>query len=470
MKHISRIISSTNKNDYYLDFLTDHVSQLGYTLMIAVAIFSILKKTKKSKKAISTLEKNIRANLNEPATLHPEINDSLCAGCGACVKACPEGEILQLINHKAVLVYPTKCIGHGACEQSCPFGAIDLVFGTKSRGMEIPRISSEFETNIPGLYIAGELGGMGLIRNAIKQGKLAAYDAISKLSNNHPTDTDIFIVGAGPAGFSAALASKEKNQRYIIIEQNSFGGTVFNFPRQKIVTSHPLEFPIIGNKKFKSNIVSKEEILSVFAKIKSENNLVINEKESFKNLKQLSNGTFEIETSKNTYTSKKVILGMGVRGSPRKLGLPNEDLAKVTYNLIDPEEYRNSSIAIIGGGNAGLEAAQYLSKPHLKNKVHLVVRGGVTDAFSRSNEQNQKLVFELFEKKMISIHYDSAVKIIEKDHIIITKENNDLKLMNDYIFIFAGADVPFKFLMSLGITIDKAHGEKKKISSKSSVK
>ncbi len=462
MKNISREISSKNTNNTYLDLLADHLDYFGYLLMLAIALFSILKKSKKNKKAISTLEKNIRDNLNEPATMHPEINESLCAGCGSCVKACPEGEILQLISHKAVLVYPTKCVGHGACEQACPFGAIDLVFGTKTRGMEIPRISPDFETNIPGLYIAGELGGMGLIRNAIKQGKLAAYHAISKLKDvNHKTDVDIFIVGAGPAGFSAALASKEKNMKYKIIEQNSFGGTIYNFPRQKIVTSHPLEIPIFGIKKFKSNVVQKEEILSIFSKIKEENNLVISEKESFKNLKKLDNGTFEIETSKGTYTSKKVILGMGVRGSPRKLGLPNEDMPKVTYNLIDPEEYQNASIAIVGGGNAGLEAAQYLSKPHLKNKVHLIVRGGPEEAFSRANEQNQKLVFEQEKQKLVTIHYDSAIKTIEKDFILINKSNEEVKLNNNYIFIFAGAEVPFKFLMSLGINIDKAHGEKR---------
>ena len=188
--------------------------------MVSIAVISVLKKSKKSKKAISTLEKNIRDNLHEPATMHPEINEALCAGCGACVQACPEGEILQLVKHKSVLVYPTKCVGHGACEQACPFGAIDLVFGTKTRGMEIPRISPNFETNITGLYIAGELGGMGLIRNAIKQGKLAVHHACSKLkATKDKADFDIFIIGAGPAGFSAGLASKEKNLKYKIIDQ-----------------------------------------------------------------------------------------------------------------------------------------------------------------------------------------------------------------------------------------------------------
>lgn len=458
-----RKISSKNQDNMFFDFISEHPTFCGLLIMVSIALFSLRKKNKKSKKAMSTLEKNIRNNLNEPATLHPEINEALCAGCGACVTACPEGEILQLINHKALLVYPTKCVGHGACEVACPFGAIDLVFGTITRGMEIPRISSDFETNISGLYIAGELGGMGLIKNAIKQGKLAAYHAVLKLVEiTHNADFDILVVGAGPAGFSAGLAAKEKGIKYKIIDQNSFGGTIYNFPRQKIVTSHSLEFPIVGAYKFKSNIVIKEEILRVFSKIKDENNLIISEKESFNNLKKLDNGVFEVVTSKGTYTAKKVIMCMGVRGSPRRLGLPNEDLPKVTYNLIDPEEYQNASVAIVGGGNAGLEAAQYLSKPHLKNKVHLIVRGGPAEALSRSNEQNQKLVLEQVHKNLIQIHYDSAIKSIEKDFIIISKGQDQIKLDNDYIFIFAGADVPFKFLMSLGIKIDKAHGKRRK--------
>jgi thioredoxin reductase/NAD-dependent dihydropyrimidine dehydrogenase PreA subunit len=462
MKNTTREIASKN-NNVFLDFISDHLDYVGYTVMVAIALVSIFSKKKKHKKAVKTLEKNIKANLHEPATLHPVIDDALCGGCGSCVKACPEGEILQLIHHKAVLVYPSKCVGHGACEQVCPYGAIDLVFGTKTRGMEIPRISPEYETNMPGLYIAGELGGMGLVRNAVKQGKLAALDAISKLKETKEScEVDLFIVGAGPAGFSAGLQALEKKLKYKIVEQNTFGGTIYNFPRQKIVTSHPLEFPIVGNTKFKGNTVLKEEILKVFNQIKNDTKLQISEKESFQSLKKLESGVFEITTNKKLYTTKKVILAMGVRGSPRRLGLPNEDLAKVTYNLIDPEEYQNSVVAIVGGGNAGLETAQYLSKPHLKNKVHLIVRGGPGDAFSKANEANQKLVFEQEKQKLVTIHYDAAIKAIEQEYIIINKAKEEVRLDNDYIFVFAGAEVPFKFLMSLGIQIDKAHGEKRK--------
>lgn len=424
----------------------------------------ILFKKKTYKKSVKTLEKNTKNNLTEPSTLHPVINDRLCVGCGSCVTACPEGEILQMINHKAVLVYATKCVGHGACEAACPMGGIDLVFGTKARGMEIPRITPDYETNIPGLYIAGELGGMGLIRNAIKQGRLAAYHAVEHLESlaNLQTDVDVFVVGAGPAGFSAGLASLEKGVKYKVIDQNTFGGTIFNFPRQKIVTSHPLDMAIVGERKFKTNVTLKEDILALFNKIRQETKLEISERESFNNIKINENGTFTVETSKGVTTAKKVLLCMGVRGSPRKLGLPNEDMMKVTYNLIDPEDYKNVSVAIVGGGNAGLETAQYLAKTYLNNDVHLIVRGGPKDAFSKANEKNQALVFDLEEKKLVTVHYDSAIKVIEKEHIIIKKGKEEVELPNDFIFVFAGAEVPFKFLMSLGIQIDKAHGEIRK--------
>ena len=122
----------------------------------------------RAKKAASA-----EAGLQEPASLHPKIDPSKCVGCGACVHACPEGDILGLINGKAELLEPSHCIGHGACKSACPGDAITLVFGTEKRGVDIPDVGPDFQTNVPGIFIAGELGGMGLIRNAIEQGRQA---------------------------------------------------------------------------------------------------------------------------------------------------------------------------------------------------------------------------------------------------------------------------------------------------------
>ena len=117
-------------------------------------------------------EKTKQSGISEPLTLHPVIDTNKCIGSGACVKACPE-HALGLVRGKAVMVQPDHCIGHGACETACPVEAISLVFGTEKRGIDIPQLKPTFETNVPGIYIAGELGGMGLIRKGVDQGARA---------------------------------------------------------------------------------------------------------------------------------------------------------------------------------------------------------------------------------------------------------------------------------------------------------
>lgn len=412
-------------------------------------------RNRQEKEGIKAIDKAVKTQTNEPLSLHPEIDPALCAGCGACTKVCPEGDILKLVNHKAVLVAPTKCVGHGECEQACPFEAISLVFGTKTRGQDIPRLNSNYETNVPGLYIAGELGGMGLIRNAVKQGIAAVEDALAKKSSGPDAQFDVLIVGAGPAGVAGAMAATARKAKYAVIEQNSFGGTIANFPRQKVVMSHPAVLPLAGVMKFAKNKVSKEELLEYWGGLRSKYALNIVENAKF-NALTVSDGVFQVDTSRGVMTSKKVILAMGVRGSPRRLGLPNEDLPKVTYNLLDPEQYQNCHVAVVGGGNAGVEAAQYLAKAQYKNKVTLLVRGAT---FDRCNEENQNIINEMQKKGLVDIRYESSVKEIQPDKLVIQKKDGTEEIPNNYLFVFAGAEMPHKFLMSLGIQIDKKFGE-----------
>lgn len=391
----------------------------------------------------------------DPATLHPEIDPALCAGCGVCVDACPEGKILKLVGHKAVLVSATQCVGHGECELACPFDAISLVFGTKTRGMDLPRISTHYETNVEGLYIAGELGGMGLIRNAVKQGQLAARHAIETLGKASKAQVDLLIVGGGPAGLSACLEATANKVNYLCIEQGSLGGTVYNFPRQKVVMSQPAELPLYGVMKFPDNKVSKEQLLELWTEIRGKAKLRIKEGCKFMGLEK-QGGAFKVKTSIGDLSAKKVILAMGVRGSPRKLKVPGEETPKVTYNLLDPEQYQKVNVAIVGGGNAAAEAVQNLARKQYGNKVFMLVRDKSMD---RANSENRDLVNALVSEGRVTLHYETSVTEIHPKHLVVKQRDDVFEIPNDFIFIFAGAELPFNFLKSLGIQIDKKFGE-----------
>ena len=437
-----------------LEWLANHFYLVFFLISGFVVLANIYKRQSHQKVANEYLNKAIKASMHEPLTLHPEVDPALCAGCGACTRVCPEGDILKMINHKPVLVSPAKCVGHGECERACPFDAITLVFGTKTRGMDIPRVTKNYETNLPGLYIAGELGGMGLIRNAIKQGHLAAQHAFKNLSPE-PAQYDVFIVGAGPAGMAASLAAIAAKKTYLTIEQGGFGGTVFHFPRQKIVMSHPFDLPIVGKMKFNSNKVSKEELLDYWQQVRNKTGLKIKEQTQFTGLEKVGQ-IFKVKTNTGEFTARKVILATGVRGTPRRLGVPGEDKAKVTYNLLDPEQYQSQTVVVVGGGNAAVESAQMLADPRWKNTVHLLVRSA---DFDRCNEDNINRIRALEKKGRVQIWFNSSVNEIH-DHEVVVKKNNDVvRLPNKFVFVFAGAELPHKFLMSLGVAIDKKHGE-----------
>ncbi len=421
---------------------------------VAILIWYLRKNFLVSKTTISKIETAKKLGSYEPVSLHPVIDLERCIGSGACITACPEQDIIGLVNGQARVINASRCVGHGACFHACPLNAIKLCIGTEKRGVDLPHVSQEFETNIPGLYIAGELGGMGLIKNAVEQGKQAVTYFTKKLNKQAQTEYDLIIVGAGPAGISASLTAAKNKLRFLTLEQDTLGGTIYNFPRSKIIMTSPVELPMHGKLKMKET--SKPELLEIWHSILKENKISINENEKVESIAKIKD-RFEVKSSKGIYTSKGVIIAIGRRGSPRKLGVPGEEREKVAYRLMEPELISNKKILVVGGGDSAIEAALMLSQSG-QNMVGLSYR---SDSFSRIKPRNlENITVASFQKK-VDIIFNSNIKEILGDKVILAFNNSDklLELENDLVYILAGGLLPTDFLQKTGIHITKKFGE-----------
>ena len=291
--------------------------------LLAIVAWYLRRRRRLERASTRARDDALGAGLIEPASLHPLIDPARCIGCGSCVKACPEQpmhQVLGVVGGRAELVSPADCIGHGACKTACPTEAITLVFGTERRGVEIPVLSPRFETNVPGIFVAGELGGMGLIRNALEQGR-QAVEAVHAARRPSAEVLDLVVVGAGPAGFAASLTALSKRMRFVTLEQESLGGAVFQYPRGKVVMTAPAQLPIVGRVNFRHT--SKEQLLEFWRAAESKSGVKINYQERVERIKPDGSG-FIVETSKGKYRTASVLLAIGRRGTPRKLGVPGE--------------------------------------------------------------------------------------------------------------------------------------------------
>ncbi len=437
------------------------MSDTTLLLLIAVVVVGgtmipfILRERRREREGHAAEAEAKRLGLDEPVTLHPVVDLDRCIGTGACVEVCPEGTVLVLRDGQAHPIAPACCIGHGLCERSCPVDAITLVFGTATRGVEIPRVKQNFETNVPGLYIVGELAGMGLIRNAFEQGR-QCVEGIVKEGGPRASGgmLDVTIVGCGPAGLAASLYALEQGLSVKTLEREDIGGTVRHYPRKKLVMTAPVPVPGFG--KIAGPEIQKEDLMGLWENIIHKTGLTVNTQESADQIKPRAGGGFDVITPKGTYATRKVILAIGRRGKPRRLGVPGEQLPKVAYALHEPEAYQNDRVVVVGGGDSAVEAALALAgQPG--NRVTMSYR---RDKFSRLKPANRERIDRAIAAGQVHALWNSNLVEITPELVRYKDEAAGVQreTPNDYVFVFAGGELPTEFLKACGVAIDTKFG------------
>jgi thioredoxin reductase (NADPH) len=433
-----------------LSIMNENVHYLLALLIIGTPLIAYLTLLRRKEARMLRSAENGKMFSEGPKAQHPNVDLSKCIGCGCCVRICPEGDVFGLINGKAVIINGYKCVGHGLCADACPVAAIEMILAPPSMNADLPFLSPARETNIPNLFIAGELGGLALIKNAINEGRECIDTIASRLRAQSPAKADpdafdVCIAGAGPAGIAASLRSIEKGIRYLTLEQSDIGGMVAKYPRQKLVMTSPVELPMYG--KFKKTSLSKEEILDLWNRIGRRADFTAHTCEGVESVRKDPDGCFTLKTSSGEYRSYAVVLALGRGGTPRKLGIKGEELPKVMYRLIEVDAYTNQNILVVGGGDSAIEAALGLATQK-GNHITLSYR---REAFSRIKERNSKRIEESMRAGRIHALFNSMPVEIKPETVILDCGGTLREIPNDYVWIFAGGVAPDEFLKKLGV-------------------
>jgi len=429
-----------------MDTLIALVVAAGMTTFFLRGYLKSLKE--RDRKAKDAVEKG-KTFSEGPRAQHPHIDPHYCIGCASCTSVCPEGDVLAMIGAKAAIVNGYKCIGHGLCAEACPVGAITMVMANPTMSANVPRITPEYETSIPNLFIVGELGGLALIKNAVNQGR-ECVDTIARRLQTSPKPPqesiyDVLVVGAGPAGLSASLRAIQNKLTHITLEQDEIGGTVAKYPRQKLVMTSPVEFPMYG--KFNKLELSKEHLLAFWDMVLNRADFNARTGEKVENIQRGPDGIFTVSSANNQYQARSVVLALGKTGTPKKLEIKGEELPKVMYRLIEADHYINKNILVVGGGDSAVEAAMGLAI-QVGNKVTLSYRKG---AFNRIKERNAKKIEDCMRSGKIEVLFNSTPSEIKPESVVVDLNGTPREIPNDYVFVFAGGTPPFDFLKKIGI-------------------
>jgi thioredoxin reductase/Pyruvate/2-oxoacid:ferredoxin oxidoreductase delta subunit len=409
----------------------------------------LVRRAVRQRRDAATLQDKIAKRQHLARSLHPVVDPDVCIGSLSCLKACPEGDILGIVDGSARLVHADHCIGHGRCAAECPVGAIRLVFGSAERGVDLPEVDAFFESSRPGVHVVGELGGMGLIKNAVTQGLQAADRIAEQLRGKEAL---VVVVGAGPAGLATALGLKARGVGYRLLEQDTVGGSVAHYPRRKVAMTEPVVLPLYG--RFGKTSITKEELLAGWSKVIQKTGLVVESGVQVEGIDG-QDGAFVVRTGQGSVACAKVVLATGRRGTPRKLGVAGEEHEKVLYGLREPEQFDGQRVLVVGGGDSALEAAIQLATES-RAEVALSYRQA---ELGRCRDANRRRFGELVAAGKIEAVMSSQVREIGAREVTLDVAGTSSRLPNDFVIVNIGGELPVEFLEKVGVSMRRYHGE-----------
>lgn len=259
---------------------------------------------------------------------------------------------------------------------------------------------------------------------------------------------DVLIIGAGPIGINCALEAKKKNLSYLIIEKGPLVNSLYNYPSnmQFFSTSENLELdriPFIS----KEAKPSKQEALEYYRRIATSNELNIKLFEKVESVEKVKN--FKVTTDKLVYHSKNIIVATGFYDLPNKMNVKGEELKKVTHYYDDPHLYAFQNVAVIGASNSAVDAA-----------LEIYRKGGNVTMIIRGNSIGERVKYWVkpdiqnrIKEGSIKAYFESEVKEILEDKIVINHDGKIIKIANDFVVALTGYRPNFRFLTSMGIDL-----------------